>query len=369
MESRSFKMSIVPVKLDKVSIETADIMNESSIKYGFNNFINKNRDKLEIINNLPKSQQHIYLIINRLESKIYSNEENSLSTLFAKKVLKDNIELDNDFFKIWEMLVDFKILKDKKAITTLSIGENLNSFIRAISSFRDNKKDLYCAINEKEEIKCTSFKLEENDSKSSKVFKKEFIEKSKDHFKKKQLATLVTANGTKKNSLQNFEEQELYEILIGEIVVGLSVLEKNGTFIIKIFDMFTCVTLKLIMILSNFFTEVHIRKPFTSSDHTNEKYFVGLGYKENADLMKKMLSLYDKINNGKYIVDIFPDIRIPESFVKEIVEMNYKFIDLEYNTINKMYQFILDKNYHGVKYHEYTESQVKNSIIWMNSYV
>lgn len=385
MDIRAFKLPKTNVKIDKITVDTSEIINESGIQYGFNIFIKKNRDKLDILKTLPQSQQYIYKIMNTVESTIYSNVEDSISTAFKKKLKKDDISFHDDFFKMWEMITDFKLLDVKKNLTTVSIGSG--HFMQAISVYRnmnsekDSKTDLYCGISiyedSKKEVLCFTpnvhfFDMPKEDTPTNniKLFKKDFVEKTKDHFKKKQMANLVTADGGNKELMKNFEEQEMYELIIGEIVTGLTILSPNGDFVLKIYDIFTSVTIKLLMIFSQFFDEIHIVKPHTSNDNLNEKYAIGKKYKENADLLKKLTSLFTKINKNKtdYIVDIFSDLKIDENFVKEIIKINYKLIDTEYRVINNMYQFILEKNYFGVKYHEYVNSQVENSKLWLKRY-
>ena len=87
---------------------------------------------------------------------------------------------------------------------------------------------------------------------------------------KKLYADLITADGgfTWKN--ENYQEQEAYRLIYGEILNALSNINKDGTFVLKIFETFTDVTIKLITLCGSFFKETYIYKPFMSRTSNSE---------------------------------------------------------------------------------------------------
>ena len=341
--------------------------------YGYNIFIGKNREKMEIINKLPESQQKVHLVVNSLETYIPSNVADSVSTHFSKKYIKSAIELDNSYFHVWEILSDNDLLKESKKICVAAISSNPTKVLSCVSLYRNNTKDVYCAIDfdpkVKEEVECTSGKIEKvnfEKGKDVKNIKKEFFEKTKENFTKKQSATLVLADG-QGDMITSTENGSIY---LTEVVLGLNILEKNGTFILHLSEAFKVVTVKLITILSSLFEKVTLHKPATSKDYISEFYVVCIKYKENKDLIKTLTTLLEKaVKESDYIVDIFPELEIPSSVKDTIVEANNNFVEIEYQCINKIYEFILEKNFYGVKYHNYLETQLGNSREWIKSYI
>ena len=92
---------------------------------------------------------------------------------------------------------------------------------------------------------------------------------------------LVTGDGGLDYSVNfNFQEQMSFHLLFCEIVSAFSVLKKGGYFVLKLFDIHTSNTLQMIFLLSNYFDEVILTKPYTSRPANSEKYIVCKGFTE-----------------------------------------------------------------------------------------
>ena len=76
--------------------------------------------------------------------------------------------------------------------------------------------------------------------------------------KGKQFSKLVSADGGFAWVDENYQEQEAYPLVIGQILSGLMVQDKNGHMVVKLFETFTKISLKLINLMS-----LKIEKPFT----------------------------------------------------------------------------------------------------------
>ena len=79
---------------------------------------------------------------------------------------------------------------------------------------------------------------------------------------------LITCNGSDKDEIY------LYKYLLSNILLVLKVQSKNGNFILRLNDIYTNFTLKMINILHDCYKEVYICKPLFSRDYTNEKYLI-----------------------------------------------------------------------------------------------
>ena len=74
----------------------------------------------------------------------------------------------------------------------------------------------------------------------------------------------------------DFNNQEIIsnKLILSQIIYALTMQKFNGTFILKIFDMFSKSTQDYIYLLSLFYNKVYIFKPQTSRLANSEKYIV-----------------------------------------------------------------------------------------------
>ena len=97
---------------------------------------------------------------------------------------------------------------------------------------------------------------------------------------------------------KEFEYQEVInaKLFLGEIISALHIQEKNGKFILKIYDCGFELTRQLIMILALYYQQVRIVKPVTSRPGNSEKYLYCEGFKgispEELEELKQALELW-----------------------------------------------------------------------------
>ena len=91
---------------------------------------------------------------------------------------------------------------------------------------------------------------------------------------------LITADGGFDFS-SDFNHQEVLAqtLVVSEVLYALSLQKMGGSFVIKIFDTFTRVTVDIIHLLALFYADVIIIKPNTSRVANSEKYIVCKGFK------------------------------------------------------------------------------------------
>jgi 23S rRNA U2552 (ribose-2'-O)-methylase RlmE/FtsJ len=242
------------------------------------------------------------------------------------------------YFKLWEILYYFKdemnLLQDNSIIYG-GIAEGPGGFIQSLLEFREKfnpqyaKKDVAIAItlrNTTEETTKWSKNittLMKNKLKISYGHKKyndgnlfnpdNIIAYSKLFTKK---ADIITADGGffVKYDMENYKEQLHIQLFFNEILTALCIQKKEGTFILKIYDIFTLPTIQLIYLLTLFYDKVYITKPVTSRPANSEKYIVAIGFKGISKIILNKLFeiskiLYDNkniagiINNSKNIKD------------------------------------------------------------------
>jgi 23S rRNA U2552 (ribose-2'-O)-methylase RlmE/FtsJ len=192
---------------------------------------------------------------------------------------------------------------------------------------------------------------------------------------KKEYANLITADGgfTWKN--ENYQEQEAYRLILGEIMNCLYNINKDGSFILKVFETFTDVTIKMIYLCGSFFKETYMYKPFMSRTSNSEKYIVFKNFKYDPkdkklkNMLDKLLTIFKSIDgNKKYIHDIFPSMPINIKYIEQIKYMNIMIMNKQNIMINMIKSFIDKKNNYGVEYHDYMKKQIENTKFWINKF-
>jgi len=401
----SGKSDILDKGPNKDNLRLSSTVNIPLNSLGFHTFISRtNKSAHSIINKLD-SKNDFYNVVNPFEP-IISNYEDSLENL-TKIYLnnkKDSIAiLSRSFYKLWEIMFLFEIA-DKKDLKLVSIAKGMGSFVQAVINYREklgygisndkiygitshddkeheklekfyNSKvsgllNIHKTFSTSESLKSTS----KDDGDITKVktinlFKKD-IEKSKKY------ADLVTADGTIDSGDKLFEEQEGYQLILGEIITGLSVQAKDGNFVLKIFETFTMPTIKLIYLLSSFYDQTYIYKPFFSRNTESEKYIIckGFKYDQNKDsvlLNKKIKTLenvLEGMNSNKFVFDIFHEMELPDSYIDKFKFMNYKITNKQQIMNNDIIVYIKENNYFGDKFHKYKENQIEATKWWVNNF-
>jgi len=198
----------------------------------------------------------------------------------------------------------------------------------------------------------------------------------KDISKSKKYADLVTADGGFDWEDENYQEQEAYQLILGEMIAALRVQNEDGSFVLKLFETFTTTSIKMIYLLSSFYKEVYICKPLFSRESNSEKYLICKGFKYDQKKDKKSLDfkigkleyILENISSEMYLQDIFPDLELPEDFLNQFRYINIEIANKQQIMINKIVVYIKENNYFGDKYHEYRNSQIDATKWWINNF-
>ena len=372
---------------------------------GFHYFIHRTKNSMSITNNL-KSKNKFYYVVNPFEHIISDSKEDINNT--AKKYFgeSDPRILSRAFYKLWEILFLFDIADDKK-MTVASLAEGPGAFIQAVIQYRKSlnfeiKKDKLFGVtihpekgNYIEMGKQFMSFYDKNYPKMLKIHKTYPLEKSQKYknrdngditsvktisnFKKtveksKKYADLVTADGGFEWKNENYQEQEAFQLIFGEMVAALRVQEKKGSFVLKLFETFTNVSLKMIYMLTSFYEECYIYKPYFSRESNSEKYLICKKFKYSQD--KKLNSkieileeILSKMSSNEFLIDIFPELKLPDKFVKNFIYINTKLANKQQIMINKIVTFIKNKNYFGEEYHEYRNNQIQANKWWITNFL
>ena len=133
------------------------------------------------------------------------------------------------------------------------------------------------------------------------------------------------------------------------IVTALTIQKLGGSFVIKVFDMYTQITQSLIYLLFVCYDKVYISKPNTSRSANSEKYVVCKGFKGiNDNYLKK---LYIIVNNFSYISE-------NKMFINKLFDFSFA-KDFNFN-INKINAYFYNKQIKNIKE---TLSLIENKIL------
>ena len=340
------------IKLPKVEIKNLDfnekkenIVSSSVLTYplftlGFHSFIHRTRSAMEITKNL-QSKTDFYYVVNPFESTI-SNFEDDIkkSTELYFKTSKDSNNIGNEFLSLWEILFTFDVInKSTKNIYILS-----NDSINDIIDLYKNKLNLTTKFNT--------------------------IDNEKNIKKENEIDLIICANSIKVED-ENFIEQDFYKEFISYLIKILNNQSNEGNCIIKYFDSFCIPTLKIIYLISSFYNEAFIYKPFISRQSESERYLILTGFKstKNIDKIIKMLEgIVKSFDDKNYVFDIFPDINLPKDYMSFFTFVNTRLVNNQQIMINEIIKYIKENNYFGDKYHIFRDKQIESSKWWIKNF-
>lgn len=382
----------------KFKLSTSDKPPEQLLKYGFVYPYRDVKNKCDILNNINKKQTHL---TNPYEHKIENYDEDINSITHKYFDIKDNsLSIQSRaFYKMWEIIIMFNVIDiNKKKLKFACIAEAPGSFFQAIINFRNKfskniqSDDIYNIITlddgDKETpiIKPNMIKSYKKINKNIDIYTsnndngdltdiKTINNFSKEVISSKKYVDFVTADGGFIWSNENYQEQEAYCLILGEILTALKIQEKYGTFVLKIFESFTNVTLKLILILKQFYKDIHIYKPWTSRATNSEKYLVcqyfnvtrNKDFSEKIERLEGLLIDMRKVTDKReYISDITPYFELKDELSTFMKYINIDLGNCQYNAINKMISFVKRKKEFGEEKEKYIKLQKKYTQYWIS---
>lgn len=391
---------------DKLSskVRYSNIISQPEFNLGFHSYIHQTKNKMSITSKLS-TKEKFYYIVNPFESDDELIEK--ASKFFDIKNDKPEI-LSRAFFKMWEILVVFG-LAESKDFSYSALAEGPGSFLQSVLHYREkyfdvkNSKFHSITINPEDgknidvsrnflgyySNKYPNLLHPHKTYKTSKVGKYKSRDtgdltdfKSISNFRKevkktKKFSNLVTADGGFAWNNENYQEQEAYPLIIGQMLAGLMVQEKGGNMVIKMFETFTTLSVKLTYLLSTLYDEIYFYKPYFSRTSNSERYLVLKGFKFDQKKDKKILDILytdlemilKQFDTDKYITNIFENMKVPESFVETIRQFNILVANKQQEMINNIITYIKENNYFGDKYHQYLDNHKKAINFWIENFL
>ena len=256
----------------------------------------------EMLKTVTKYKNKITPFYNNKTWDKFKKLSNEYELIFTTPNTKSNVAIYNpvsrSFFKMWEMLHDFtndivtQPNTEKGATTAMKcmfLAEGPGGFLEAVMKYRNNASDQYYGVTLRPENKSIpEWKLKRFDSSCITTLYGEdntgdLYNLRNTHFIAKQLGEhsmdIVTADGGFDFSSDfNNQEDLSIKLIRCETYCAFHLLKENGTYILKIYDMFHHNTLNLLAILKACFTKMYFIKPLTSRPANSEKYVLCTGF-------------------------------------------------------------------------------------------
>ena len=336
-----FVIKIPKIDNKNISIDnkTDNIIFSSYINYplfalGYHSYIHRTRSAMAITKK-PEYKTNFYYVVNPYESEI-SNYEDDIKTL-TKKYFKYNKDISNEFLNIWEILFSFDIINKNKINASIN-----NSELEDIFNLYKDK------LNESYNFKTSTTMNNKNDF------------------------DLIISNEHITVEDENFIEHHFYKAFLTTIIKILKNQSENGNAVIKFYDSMTIVTLKLICLISSFYDDSLIYKPFISRQSDTERYLILKNFKASKNMNTLIKTLEDVIklidNNKNYISDIFPEMVLSKEFMGIFKFVNIKLVNNQQIMINEIIKYIKENNYFGDKYHIFRDKQIESTKWWITTF-
>ena len=262
------------------------------------------------------------------------------------------------FFKMIEILNNYNF-NFPSIMTSFHLAEGPGGFIEALNYIRNNHNDTYYGMtlmNDDKETpkwnKCEKYlnenkhiKLEYGIDGTGNLYHIENLEYVNDNFSN--CIDFITADGGFDFSIDfNKQEENSLNLIFAEICFAIMMQKKGGSFVLKVFDLFSSASFEMIYLLSYLYEEIYITKPLTSRPANSEKYIVCLGFRMVPNLSKiktKLLELFPTIQkNGMTSFLVLPENNL---FIDKLKEINSIFGQCQIESIISTLNYISNMNH------------------------
>jgi len=221
--------------------------------------------------------------------KKYTNPYEFIHTIIpgSKLSVSKLKPLSRSFYKMVEIWKMFKLGDSRESIQTFHLAEGPGGFIEATSYLRKNVNDKYYGMTLiNNDPGCPGWKkshqfLEANknvtiitgeDGTGNLLHKENYLYCVN---KFKHTMHIITADGGIDVSNDfNKQEELVSKLIVSEVIYAITMQKRGGHFVLKIFDIFSKLTIDILYMLTRVYSEVYITKPFTSRLANSEKYIV-----------------------------------------------------------------------------------------------
>lgn len=290
--------------------------------------------------------------------KKYSNPYEFINTPFDNHTLPicNYKPLSRSYFKMIEILNHYSF-SFPETMTSFHLAEGPGGFIEALSNYRNNIKDTYYGMTlmedkndvpkwKKKEIYLNIHKniiLEYGKDDTGNLYHKSNLEYVYQTYKHS--IDFVTGDGGFDYSIDfNKQEENSLNLIFSQILFAMCIQKKGGSFVLKLFDTFSSLSVEMIYLLNYLYEEIYIIKPVTSRPANSEKYIICIHFRmvKNMDsIIEKMIMNYDIQHQN--ITSIL-NCEIPLIFLDKLKEINSITGQTQIEHIQNVLSYMLDEN-------------------------
>jgi 23S rRNA U2552 (ribose-2'-O)-methylase RlmE/FtsJ len=339
-----------------------------------NNQLNSHKNKIDdIYNNNPNLWDEIKKFSNEYEF-IYTNNLDNF------KNVSNIFPISRSYFKLWEILHDFELIEftHNEPFVSCHLAEGPGGFIECIYKYIHkyitndfNKIKIYGSTLISKDTSIPKWKIKKNIQEKFNIILNNSIDDNGDLYDINQVEIFI--NNVGKNTCDfltadggfdfsknyNNQEKNFINLFISEIYIILNLLKDDGNAIIKIYDIYSKNSIKVLYIFSIFFDNIYIIKPLTSRPANSEKYILGNKFKKNKEfefylnILRNIIITknLDILNNNNIIVKL--------DFIDKILNYNKWYTKRQISYINKTIEYINE-------YKKYNNRDYLNNIYNLN---
>lgn len=359
-------------KTYKLILTKKNEKNNQICSYNLSNYLKESKEKIDTV---YKKWDQMKIYTNPYEF-IHTNIPNNNISISKYK------PISRAFYKLLEIYNMFNLIDYKQPIKTFHLAEGPGGFIEATLFLRKNKKDEYFGMTLLDGMNTTpgwkksikflekypNIHLEKGIDKTGNLYNEENFkfccQKYNSAFE------IITGDGGIDFS-NDFNNQETMvgRLLLTQVFYALAMQKKEGTFILKIFDIFNKLSVDIVYLLSYYYKKVFIVKPNTSRYANSEKYIVCISFKKNIDLnIKKkffaILKLLNNINLNDYDITSLLNLDQNLYFMNIIQEINHILGQRQIENILYTIKLIENKDKYREKIDKLKATNIQRSIKW-----
>lgn len=217
--------------------------------------------------------------------RLFNTYEFIFSSGYNKESVSKKKPLSRSYFKLWEILHDFNLIESNSI--SAHIAEGPGGFIECVCDYKNKYAkncEMYGITLKSNNKKIPSWKIpkcliDNNDihlynEDDGNIYNIQTVEKFI-KFVGENSCDIVTSDGGFDFSADfNNQETHSLQLMLSEIYITLMIQKQKGSMLIKVFDLFSIRTIKLIALCSDFYENFVIIKPQTSRPANSEKYIL-----------------------------------------------------------------------------------------------
>jgi 23S rRNA U2552 (ribose-2'-O)-methylase RlmE/FtsJ len=317
--------------------------------------------------------------------KKYTNPYEFIHTIIpgSKLSVSKMKPLSRSFYKMIELWKMFKLSDTRESMQTFHLAEGPGGFIEATAFLRKNMNDMYYGMTLiNNDPGCPGWKKSHQFLESNKNVTIITGEDGtgnllhKDNYtycvnKFKHSMQIITADGGIDVSNDfNKQEELVSKLIVSEVIYAITMQKKGGHFVLKIFDIFSKLTIDILYILTRVYSEVYITKPFTSRLANSEKYIVCKNFlldeNESDMYISSFMNEFEKLMQCDNIVSLL-SFDHDYYFLNKIEEINIIMGQKQLENIITTLNIIGSRNNHD-KIDSLKKINIQKCILWCEKY-